>query len=268
MDKLQAALQASGFDTTQFLTFVLIFAVGSILLSSIGRFAFGKRSMLNQAVSSAVGIIFVYALMIVLQSLGAAYSAFVAPLPFVTFTEETVTLFSFAGADYTLICAQLLSAVILAFIANLFDGILPRGKNIIVWLLCRCLTVLMAAAAHLIVSGLLTTYVPAELLTYAPVILLGLLVLLLLVGALKIVVGAILATVNPLFAAFYTFFFATIVGKALTKALLTSALLAGLVFLLNYFGIEAIAIGAAVLTAYVPFLLVLLLIWYLIGFVL
>ena len=41
-------------------------------------------------------------------------------------------------------------------------------------------------------------------------ILLGLLILLLLVGALKIVIGALLATVNPRIGAFYTFFFATI----------------------------------------------------------
>ena len=80
-------------------------------------------------------------------------------------------------------------------------------------------------ALHLIVTQLFTTYLPQGLVTYAPTILLALLVLLLLVGALKIVVGAILATVNPLIGAFYTFFFATIVGKALSKAMLTALLL-------------------------------------------
>ena len=53
--------------------------------------------------------------------------------------------------------------------------------------------------------------------------LLALLVLLLLVGALKLIVGAVLATVNPLIGAFYTFFFATLAGKALSKAILTTA---------------------------------------------
>ena len=46
------------------------------------------------------------------------------------------------------------------------------------------------------------------------------LTVLLLVGALKLVVGAVLATVHPLIGAFYTFFFATLVGKALTMCLL------------------------------------------------
>ena len=266
MNQLQSALP--NFSTTQFLTFVLIFAVGSILLGGIGRFAFGKRSMLNQSVSATVGILFIDALMIVLQSMGTDYSIFVAPLPFVTFSDDSMFLFSFAGSDYTLICSQLLSAVVLAFIANLFDGILPRGKNLFVWLLCRCLTVLLAAAVHLIISGLLGTYLPAEFLTYAPMILLGLIVLLLLVGALKVVVGAILATVSPIFGALYTFFFATIVGKALTRALLTAAFLSGIVFLLNYLGVYSIVIASAALVAYIPLLLILLLIWYLVGFLL
>ena len=96
----------------------------------------------------------------------------------------------------------------------------------------------------------------------------ALLVVLLLVGALKIVVGAILATVNPLIAAFYTFFFATVVGKALSKAMLTTLLLSLLVYGLNYIGCTVISIASAALIAYIPFLIVLLIIWYVVSKVL
>jgi len=265
MDQLQAVWNSIGFDSFGFIQFVLIFTVGSLLLGGIGRLAFGKRSMLCQSVSSAIGIIFVYALMVVLWSLGASYSQFVTPLPFISFGSEHLHVFSFIGSDYTQICAELLSAVSLAFLANLADGMFPRGKNLFTWLLFRCLTVLLAAAAHFLISHLLAAFLPAGLMTYAPVILLGLLLLLLLVGAFKIIVGALLATVNPLIGAFYTFFFATFVGKALTKALLTAGLLAALVLALNYFGISVIAIHSAALVAYLPFLLVLLIIWYILG---
>lgn len=268
MDLVQKLIGSIGSNGTHFLVFVLIFAVGSILLGGIGRFAFGKRSMLNQSVSSTVGILFVYALMFVLWTLGASFSRFVSPLPFITFGSGTVEIFSFYGAHYTSICSELLAAVTLAFIANLIDGFIPRGKNIFTWLLFRCLTVVLAAAAHWLASYLIAQYLPEGLLTYAPVILLALIVLFLLVGALKVVVGALLATVNPLIGAFYTFFFATIVGKALTRALLTAALLSAIVFLLNYLDISTVAIDSAALIAYVPFLLILLLIWYLIGFIL
>lgn len=265
MDQIKAMLDSVDFDSATFIKALLILAVSTIVLGAIGRFVFGKRSALNHSVSSAISILFIYAATIVLYSLGARYQRFIAPLPFVSFSGTQMTLFSFAGSDYTMICSQLLSMVILAFLANLFEGILPKGKNIISWLFFRCLGIVLAMAAHLIVTWLFTTYLPQGLVTYAPTILLGLLVLLLLVGALKIVVGAVLATVNPLIGAFYTFFFATVVGKALSKAVLTTAILAGIIAALNYIGVYAVSIASAALIAYVPLLIVLVVIWYVVG---
>lgn len=268
MDEIKAMLSAIDFDSATFIKAVLILAVGTILLGAIGRFVFGKRSALNHAVSSSIGILFVYAATIVLYSMGARYQTFIAPLPFVSFSGSQMTIFSFAGSDYTMICTQLLSMIILAFLANLFEGILPKGKHLIGWLFFRCLTVVLAMAAHLVVTWLFTTYLPQGLVTYAPTILLALLILLLLVGALKLVVGAVLATVNPLIGAFYTFFFATIVGKALSKAVLTTAILAGIILALNYIGCTAVSIASAALIAYIPLLIVLVVIWFVVSRVL
>jgi hypothetical protein len=268
MQELKDMLAAVDFNSEIFLKAALILAVSCILLGSIGRFVFGKRSALNHAVSSAIGILFIYAATIVLYSMGARYQAFIAPLPFVTISGSQMQLFSFFGSDYTVICTQLLSMIILAFLANLFDGILPKGKKLIGWLFYRCLTVVLAMAAHLVVDWLFTTYLPQGLQIYAPTIVLALLILLLLVGALKIVVGAVLATVNPLIGAFYTFFFATIVGKALSKAVLTTAILSGIVLALNYIGLFTVSIASAALVAYVPLLVLLIALWYIISRVL
>lgn len=268
MEQIKVLLDSAGFDTDVFLKALLILAVGTILLGTVGRFAFGKRSILNKSVCSAIGILFVYALTVVLHSAGAEFQDFVVPLPFVNITEDRMTLFSFQGADYTIICSQLLSMIILAFLANLIECVMPRGKNLFTWLIFRCVTVALAMAAHLFVTWLFTNYLPEGLVTYAPTILLGLLILLLLVGALKIVVGAILSTVNPLVGAFYTFFFATLVGKSLTKAILTTAILSALLVALNYIGCTAVSIASAALIAYIPLLIVLLFIWYLVGHIL
>ena len=92
-----------------------------------------------------------------------------------------------------------------------------------------------------------------------------LLVLLLLVGALKIVVGAILATVHPLIGAFYTFFFATVVGKALSKAILTTAILSGIIWAMNYIGVFTVSIAKEALIAYIPLLIVLIVVWYVVS---
>jgi len=268
MDTIKEMLASIHFDSDNFIKAAVLLAVGSILLGVFGRFVFGKRSSLNHAVSSAIGILFVYAATIVLHSAGAEFRALLAPLPFVSISGDQLRIFSFIGSDYTVICSEVLSMIILAFLANLLDSVMPKGKHLITWFFFRCLTVILAMALHLIVTQLFTTYLPQGLVTYAPTILLALLVLLLLVGALKIVVGAILATVNPLIGAFYTFFFATIVGKALSKAMLTALLLSALVYGLNYIGCTVISIASAALIAYIPLLIVLLLLWFVISRVL
>jgi len=265
MEEIQSMLQEISFDSATFFKAVLILAAGTILLGAIGRMIFGKKSALNHSVSSAISILFVYAATVVLYSMGARYQAFVAPLPFVSFSGTQMSIFSFAGADYTIICAELLSMIILAFLANLIDSTLPRGKNIFTWLFFRCLTIVLAMAAHLLITWLFRTYLPDGLVTYAPTILLGLLILLLLVGALKLIIGAVLSSVNPLIGAFYTFFFATLVGKALSKAMLTTLILAAIVVGLNYIGCTVVSIASAALIAYIPLLILLVIIWYVVS---
>ena len=265
MDQFLAVFAAMDFDFKNFMIITVILAVGSIILGAIGRFIFGKRSTLNQSVGSAIGIIFIYAATVVLYSAGARFQSFVAPLPFVSFSGTQMSVFSFAGSHYTTVCTEVLSMIILAFLANLAEAILPRGKKVWSWFLLRILSVVLAMAAHLLVTWLFTRYLPEGLVTYAPTILLGLLILLLLVGSLKFIVGALLTTVNPLIGAFYTFFFATLVGKALTKAILTTAILSGLILVMNYLGCAAVSIAAAALIAYIPLLLVLLVVWYLVS---
>ena len=90
----------------------------------------------------------------------------------------------------------------------------------------------------------------------------------LLTGALKIVVGAILTTVNPVIGGLYTFFFATAIGKQVTKAMLTTLLLGALVWGLHRIGLSVIFFAGAALTAYIPVLLLLIGLWYLVTKVL
>lgn len=264
MESIIANIQSLDLDIYQIGITAAILLLGTFLLSAFGRFVFGKRSALNNAVSSAIGILFIYTVSVLLRSAGAQFNHLITPLPFVNITGNSMYLFSFQGADYTIICSELLSMVILAFLVNLADGWLPKGKSILGWLFFRCLTVVIGYLIHLIVVGLLATYLPEGILIYAPVILLALLILLLLTGALKVVVGAVLTTVNPIIGGLYTFFFANIIGKQITKAVLTTAILSAIVFALQYFGISVISITSAAMLAYIPFGIVLVVLWYIV----
>lgn len=264
MDSIVSFFAGMGLDFWQLGKIALILLLGTLLIGLFGRFVFGKRSVLNNAVSSTIGILFIYAVTVVLKSSGAEFEKLIAPLPFVSISDDTLYLFTFQDAHYTTICSELLSMIILAFLVNLADGWLPKGKNILSWVFFRCLTVVIAFFLHLIVVGLFTAYLPEGLVTYAPTVLLGLLIILLLTGALKLIVGLILSTVNPLIGGLYTFFFANVVGKQVTKAVLTTALLTGIVYLLNYLGCAAISIASAALMAYIPFIVLLIVVWYIV----
>lgn len=267
MESIVNYFASLGLDFWALLKTAGILLLGMLLISLLGRFIFGKKSALNNAVSSAIGILFIYAITVVLKSAGTGFDALITPLPFVSISGEQLTLFSFQ-ADYTVICSEILSMIILSFLVNLADGWLPKGKSLLGWLFFRCLTVVIAFLLHLLVVGLFTTYLPQGLVTYAPTVLLVLLVLMILTGALKLLVGALLTTVNPLIAALYTFFFANAVGKQITKAVLTTTLLALLVLALRYVGILTISIASAALVAYIPFVIVLIILWYVVSHVL
>lgn len=256
------------------LDFYAMLKAGGILLAGLlvtgllGRFVFGKRSNISCAVSSAIAILCMYAVVVGLKYAGPKFESFIAPLPFVTVRGDMMYLFDFTGTEYLTICAELLSMIILAFLVNVIDRWLPKRTNIFAWLFFRCLTVILALFSHLIVSALLLRYLPEGVIEYAPMVLLALLVLMLLTGALKLLVGVVISTVNPVIAGLYTFFFASLVGKMITRAVLTTALLSALVLLLEYVGITAVSIAAAVLTAYIPMLVLLVIIWYVVNRVL
>lgn len=252
-------------DITSFLLLALVLTVGSLVFGFIGRFAFGKKSVLNQSVSSAIGILFIYAVTIVIHSYGLNLKLLVSPLPFIYIADDTLQIFQFAQADYVKICNELLNTIILAFLVNLVNGWLPQGKKLFGWLLLRVVSVVLGMLLFSTVNYLLTSFLPEGLLTWAPVILLALLVLMLFVGALKGIVGAALVTVNPLIGFLYTFFFASFVGKMLSKAMLTTLILSVLVYALNHFGVAVVFIGTAVLLGYLPLLILLLVLWYIIG---
>lgn len=260
-----AKLNAIDFHLESFAIASAVILAATLIWGILGRFVFGKRSSANHAVSSAIAILFLYAATIALYCAGADYHFLVAPLPFLTLSGNTAMVFSFGGANYAVICSHLLSMVILAFFVNLLDVWIPKGKSFFGWLFFRCLTVALSLVLHLLITYIFSTYLPEGIVAYAPTVLLWLLLILLAVGAFKLIIGLILASVNPIIGALYTFFFATLVGKQLSKALLSTAILAGIVYALNYFGIMGIVLASAALIAYIPLMIVLIIIWYILS---
>ena len=265
MEKLQEFI--AGFVNSEnfgrYALLALFLVGGSLLIGGVSRFVFGKRSLLGTAVSSSIAIVFLYALTAVLLTIGGEYAKLTAPLPFVTLLEDQMFFFIFSGAAFADICAEVLNLVILAFVVNLADRFLPRGKNVFVWLFFRVLTVILGLVAHLVVTRLLWYYLPDGITQYAPMILLAILVLMILTGALKLVIGFVISTVNPVIGALYTFFFANMVGRKLTRSVVTTAILCLLLFGLEKLGISSLCISKECIPLYIPYGAGLLGLWYL-----
>ena len=246
--------------------FLLYFAAASLVLGTIGRIVLGKRSSLNHSLSSAIAVAFLYAMTVVIYTFKPwDLELLLSPLPFVNFYEHYLIVMPITGLEFTALCTQVLSLVILAFLINLVDTLLPQGENLLSWLLMRLITVLASFGAHLAASWAFRTYLPDVLVDYAPTILLILLAMMLLSGFLTLLLSLVISVTSPFLGAMYSFFFSNLVGKQLSKAIFTSGVI-GLVFwIMEHFGLVVILISPAALLTYIPLALVMLALWYLIG---
>ena len=221
--------------------------------------------MVGNAISSSIAIVFLYITVGVILTLSTDLKWLITPLPFASFASDSIRLFSFAGNPYTAIASELLSMIMLAFLMNLIDSWLSKSKNFFSWLLLRCATIVIGLLLYSALHWLFNRYFPGVIITYAPLILTVVLIVMLLTGALRFIVGAALVAVNPVIAGLYTFFFASFVGKQITRAVLTTGIITGLIMLTQKLGIVAFSLVPAAILAYIPILILLIIVWYVIN---
>lgn len=264
-----AAYLPAQIDLGSSFLFILYFAAATMIMGLLGRVALGKRSSLNRSLSCAIGILFIYVLTVIVYTFKPwNLEDLLSPLPFVRFSGEYLFIMPVTVTRFPVLCSEILSLIILAFLVNLLDSILPNGENFFSWYLMRFLTVVFSMVLHFFVRNALYTYLPEVLVTYAPTVLLVILAFLLLSGVVSLVLGLVISIANPFLGAMYTFFFSTVVGKQLSKAVFSSMILCAIVYLLEFFGYTVLCITAEALVAFIPLVIVLLILWYLLGHVL
>lgn len=247
----------------------LIIAGGLVLLALLFRAVLGKLSDLNQSLSSAVGILILFAgVVAVYVYCDDSVTSLLPPLPFTQLLDDKLYLFDFKSQELNMICYQLLSCVVLAFLVNLLDSLIPQGKKLISWYFLRLLSLVIAFVGYGAVNWIANALIPGVVLAYAPTILLGLLIFLLLLGLMKLILGLALTMANPIIGAIYAFFFSHRIGKQISKAVLTTVILTSVVLLLGHYGILVFSVAEEAMSAYIPVPAVMLVIWYLVGHIL
>ena len=249
--------------------FMLYFAAASLILGVLGRLVLGKRSSLNHALSSSIAILLIYAVTVLVYTFKPwNLEVLLSPLPFVTFAGDYMILLPLHDTAFPALCTEILSLVILSFLINLLDTLIPKGDSVLHCYGLRLVTVILCMGLHFGVCWAFETFLPDFLVTYAPTVLLFVLLFMVFSGVASLILGAILTLNSPFLGAMYTFFFSNIVGKQVSKSVFTTVILCVVFFLMGYFGYTIITITAAALLTYIPLALVLLLLWYLVGHVL
>lgn len=246
--------------------YLSVFALIMLCLGVVGRVILGKRSALNHSVSSAMAVFFIYIVSTAIYAFRPFdLQRFIVPLPMVTLAENSMVLFPFQGTSLHLICTQILPLLILCFLVNLLDDIIPQGGKVVSWFLLRFLTIGLAMGLNFIAQWAFNTFLPDVLVLYAPMILLGVLAALLLLGVLNVLLGLVLTVVNPILGAIYAFFFSNMIGKEITKAVFSTVLLCLLFIVLDQLGFYQLDISQSSFITYVPMTSFTMLLWYLLG---
>ena len=245
--------------------FAVILLLGILFVSTLFHFLFGKRAQIQIAVSSALEIFVVYIIAIVVCTLGVSWSVFLSSLPLVSISDQHLYFYPVLNSDFTLLCSQLLHLLIIAFVVNLVNSLISHTKHLLSRLVLRLLVVAVTIGIICGLNVLLKNFVPQDFAQYAPKILLLVLAALILLGSMRLLVGTAIAFVSPILGVLYTFFFSNIIGRALSRAILTTALLTGLVIALNTLGIYGIPISTSGLLLCVPILLIGMLVWFLVS---
>lgn len=247
----------------ELLLLFLLLAVFSLGLGMVFRIFFGKHSTINCSISGFLGILFVYALTVTVYTLKPwNLNQYLSPLPFAFFRSDILILSSSACNTLSLLSAQVLSLIILCFIIHLLDTLLPKECSFFLWLLFRLLGLGLAIFLNLAANWALNTFLPGVIAEYAPMLLVGVLAATLVVSLFNPLLCVLFTVANPVIGLLYTFFFKNTIGKNLTRAVLSAALVCALFYLMEYAGFSVIDITHSALLRYVPFVAVLLGIWY------
>lgn len=245
------------------LTLMAIICAVSIAAGFVFRLLFGPRSSLTQSLSNAIGILFVYVMSVILYIWNPfQIEEYVSTLPFIVFRKDILILVPFSGTPLPLLCGHLLSMVILTFFVNLADDLIPDGRNVFTWFFLRVITVAFAIVLNTMGRIGLEQFLPEALNEYAPPILLAVLIAFLLLGVFKWITDLVLIAVNPILGSIYSFFFSTFVGRQLTKAVLTTALISSVFYCLDRMYFVVITISQQTLFSLLPFAAGLVCLWY------
>lgn len=244
----------------------LVFMVISLGAGIFSRLIFGPNSSLSRAISASVCILFIYVVTVIVYILKPwSLDRLLSPLPYVSFCGEALVIHPFVGVSFQVFASEALSLIVLSFLVINSCSIIHSDSSPIRWAISSFVAVTLSMLLHLLANWAIKTFIPSVYTQYGTMLFFILLLLALFGGIAKIILGIFLTSVNPVFGILYTFFFSSKLGKAVSLSVLSAAIVTIVFSIIEYLGYSVIFISAADLLSYIPLLIALIILWYLIG---
>lgn len=246
--------------------FFLVFMVIILGISIISRLFFGVHSGLSQAMATSVSILVVYVVTVIIYILHPwNLDLLLSPLPFVSFCAEALVIHPFQATRMTVFSSECLSIILLAMLVNISTDIISSDRSILRWFISHFLAILLSMLMHLTARWAIANYCPAIIADYAPAVLLILLLTALFTGLIKAIFGIFLTIANPVIGILYSFFFSSYLGKKISLSVLSSIIVCAVFATMEQFGYRVVCITPSDLLSYIPLMVGLGALWYLIG---
>ena len=181
---------------------------------------FGKKTLLNQGISSTLCIVTVY-LGAMLLGLYFPSLRTVIKLPFLTMTAETATLvdaFTIPAVD---VAPTLLRLMMLVFLINTADSFGAGGKSLPTWILTEALAMVIALLVYWLLGIGLQAVAPWLLSKYSIVPVVGIIALALVIICAKFVFTKVFTKENKYYSNMNKFFTTNRMGTLLTTSALS-----------------------------------------------
>ena len=259
------SLLPENFNPGNYALSLLIAVLAIMAIGGLIRLCCGEGSILNGAFSSTIAIICIYATAILIYRYETRLNILFDALPFITVSKDYLLVFPILDVSFEILCAEIVQMLVLAFLMNLLETWLPKGKGFFSWFGFRFLAMAIALSLHYCANLLLNSVLQENALTTAPLIILGVVIVTFLLACLKLIIGGILTFIHPLLGIFYAFFFRQDIGKQLLRAMITTLFIGALVYALNALSYTAICIASVAVVTYLPVILLGLILWFVIS---
>ena len=252
--------------------YILAFGLVLMLVGMILRMVTGAVSQVPSAVSASFAIVFIYIVAVAVYGTDAQMDIFVTALPFWGEVSDATQIYWLMQGSFSTFVIETAHMLMLAIIVNIFQQIaelLAKPNNrtwfvrFVIWYLVQAVTVVLALAVNAALTWLIRQYIPADISRWIPLILAGVLTILMILVAVKI----IFSLVNPFLVALFDFFMGNTVGRILTKSFLTTACIAVFVYIAQRYGWFLPLLESGIMVnSFAPVLLIFILLWYVVWF--